>query len=88
MSRSIWKGPFSESYIFKEIYLAKKSNLKQKIILLRSKNSIIFPLFVGNIFSVYNGHKFVNIVVNKDMVGYKFGEFITTRKKAMHNNKK
>ena len=87
MSRSIWKGPFSESYIFKEIYNNSTQNTKIKPIILFSKNSIIFPIFIGKIFSVYNGNKYINIIVNKDMVGYKFGEFVTTRKKAIHNKK-
>ena len=87
MSRSIWKKPFSENYIFKEIYKNKNNNLKQKVIILHSKNSIIFPIFVGSIFAIYNGQKFVNLLVNKDMVGYRFGEFVSTRKKAVHNKK-
>lgn len=84
MSRSVWKNPFSESIIFKNIYINKKV---QKPLLIWSRNSTIFPVFVGNIFSVYNGKKFVNLQIHDDMVGYKFGEFVATRKKAIHKKK-
>ena len=30
-------------------------------------------------FSVYNGHKFIPVSVNEDMVGHKLGEFAPTR---------
>ena len=84
MSRSVWKNPFSESIIFKNIYINNKA---QKPFLILSRNSTIFPIFVGNIFSVYNGKKFVNLQIQDDMVGYKFGEFVATRKKAVHKKK-
>jgi small subunit ribosomal protein S19 len=84
MSRSIWKNPFSESIIFKNIYI---NNKDQKPFLILSRNSTIFPIFVGNIFSIYNGKKFVNLQIQDNMVGYKFGEFVATRKKAVHKKK-
>ena len=37
------------------------------------------PQFVGLTFSVYNGHKFIPVSVNEDMVGHKLGEFAPTR---------
>ena len=30
-------------------------------------------------FGVYNGHKFIPVAVNEQMVGHKFGEFAPTR---------
>lgn len=84
MSRSTWKKPFSESYIFKSIYL---NNNSQKPITLWSRNSLIFPSFIGKVFSVYNGKKFINIQVHEGMIGFKFGDFVVTRKKAIHNKK-
>ena len=42
-------------------------------------HSTILPQFVGLTFSVYNGHKFVPVSVNEDMVGHKLGEFAPTR---------
>jgi len=34
---------------------------------------------VGLTFGVYNGHKFIPVAVNEQMVGHKFGEFAPTR---------
>lgn len=84
MPRSCWKKPFSHSIIFKSIYLNDKL---QKPIILWSRNSIIFPAFVGITFSIYNGKKFVNLQIHEEMIGSKFGEFISTRKKAIHSKK-
>jgi len=84
MPRSIWKKPFSQSVIFKNLYL--NNNLQRPIIIF-SRNSVIFPRFVGCTFSVYNGKKFVNIQIHENMIGSKFGDFVATRKKAVHNKK-
>ena len=84
MPRSIWKKPFSQSIIFKNVYSNK--NL-QKPIILFSRNYVIFPVFIGATFSIYNGRKFVNIQIHETMVGSKFGDFVFTRKKAVHNKK-
>ena len=84
MPRSIWKKPSSQSIIFKNVYL---NNNLQKPITIFSRNSTIFPAFVGITFSVYNGKKFVNIQIYETMVGSKFGDFVFTRKKAVHNKK-
>lgn len=84
MPRSIWKKPFSQSAIFKSVYL---NNSLQKPIVLWSRNSIIFPIFLGITFSVYNGKKFINLQIHENMIGSRFGDFIPTRKKAIHNKK-
>jgi len=84
MPRSIWKKPFSDSLLFKNIYL---NNNSQKPIIIWSRNSVIFPSFIGSTFSIYNGKKFVSLQIYESMVGFKFGDFIATRKKAIHNKK-
>jgi len=84
MTRSSWKNPFSESKMFKNIYLNTDI---EKPIKIWNRNSVIFPVFVGRIFSIYNGRKFVNIRILDEMIGYKFGEFVSTRKKAVHKKK-
>ena len=81
MSRSIWKLPFSEipSPSF-------KAELKTKI---WSRRSMVLPHFVGESFLIYNGKLFVPLKVSESMIGHKFGEFATTRKKTIHKlNKK
>jgi len=34
---------------------------------------------VGNTFAVHNGHKFIPVYCNENMVGHKLGEFAPTR---------
>jgi small subunit ribosomal protein S19 len=49
-----------------------------------SKDSVIFPSFVGLIFSVLNGKRFLSLIITENMVGHKFGEFIVTKKHPVH----
>ena len=54
---------------------------KKPIIKTWSRRSTILPQFVGLTFAVYNGKKFVSVLVSEDMVGHKFGEFAPTSRK-------
>ncbi len=78
MARSVWKGPFVDGYVLKKAAKARESGRKE-IIKIWSRRSTILPQFVGLIFSVYNGKKFIPVQVNEEMVGHKFGEFSPTR---------
>lgn len=91
MTRSIWKGPFIDSYIVK---LARKKTQKplgttadqgtqlQKTSILHriwSRRSCILPQFVDSSVQVYNGKKWISLRITGEMVGHKFGEFASTR---------
>ncbi|WP_334128614.1 30S ribosomal protein S19 [Sneathiella sp.] len=78
MARSVWKGPFVDGYLLKKAEAARADSRKQ-IIKTWSRRSTILPQFVGLTFGVYNGQKFVPVLVDEDMVGHKFGEFSPTR---------
>jgi small subunit ribosomal protein S19 len=78
MSRSVWKGPFVDLYLLKKAETAQEAS-KAGPIKTWSRRSTILPQFVGLTFSVYNGHKFIPVSVNEDMVGHKLGEFAPTR---------
>ena len=78
MARSGWKGPFVDSYVLKKAESARATGRKE-IIRIWSRRSTILPQFVGLTFGVYNGRKFVPVLVTEDMVGHKFGEFSPTR---------
>ncbi|MEP3244453.1 MAG: 30S ribosomal protein S19 [Sneathiella sp.] len=78
MARSVWKGPFVDGYMLKKAETARESGKKQ-IIKTWSRRSTILPQFVGLTFGVYNGQKFVPVLVDEDMVGHKFGEFSPSR---------
>jgi len=57
---------------------ARESGRKD-IIRIWSRRSTILPQFVGLTFGVYNGRKFIPVLVTEDMIGHKFGEFSPTR---------
>ena len=87
MTRSLWKGPFTSDCILKQVYTNCRENSYYKLIKVWSRNSVIFPSFVGLSFEVYNGKKFSLIVAKQNMVGSRFGEFVFTRKMAKHKQK-
>ena len=55
MSRSVWKGPFVDSYVLKKAEKARESG-RNEVIKICSRRSTILPQFVGLTFGVYNGH--------------------------------
>jgi small subunit ribosomal protein S19 len=79
MARSIKKGPFVDTYLFKKAADAKKDQKGNKVIKTWSRRSTIVPEFIGLTFAVHNGKKFVPVYVTDNMVGHKFGEFSVTR---------
>jgi small subunit ribosomal protein S19 len=78
MSRSVWKGPFVEGQLLKKAEAARAAT-RNTVIKTWSRRSTILPQFVGLTFGVYNGQKFIPVLVTEDMIGHKFGEFSPTR---------
>ena len=78
MVRSVWKGPFVDSHLIKKVQTHLKES-KNKPIKTWSRRSTILPQFVGITFNVYNGKKFVPVLVSEEMVGQKLGEYAPTR---------
>ena len=64
---------------------ARKRN---EVIRTWSRRSTIIPQFVGLTFGVYNGKKFIPVLVTENMVGHKFGEFSPTRTFHGHSGDK
>ena len=78
MARSVWKGPFVDGDLLKKAENARASG-RNDIIKMWSRRSTILPQFVGLTFGVYNGRKFIPVLVTENMIGHKFGEFSPTR---------
>ena len=57
----------------------RASSGRNEVIKMWSRRSTILPQFVGLTFGVYNGHKFIPVLVTENMIGHKFGEFSPTR---------
>ena len=87
MPRSSWKIPFVDGYLLKKVKDYNGSSKKQ-IIKTWSRRSTILPQFVGVNFAVYNGKKFISVLVSEGMVGHKFGEFSLTRTFYSHSGDK
>jgi small subunit ribosomal protein S19 len=78
VTRSVWKGPIVDGYLLKKAETTRASGRKE-VIKTWSRRSTILPQFLGLTFGVHNGHKFIPVLVNEDMVGHKLGEFAPTR---------
>jgi len=76
--RSVWKGPFFDGYLLKKVEAVKASGRKD-VIKTWARRSTVIPQFVGMTFGVYNGQKFIPVLVSENMVGHKLGEFSPTR---------
>lgn len=114
MARSLWKGPFVDSFLFKKsnkfmntnqekqqgpvsmftsLQFSKEQKIQKNIkpssspTRVWSRRSFILPEFIDQFFEIHNGKQFISFQVNEDMVGHKFGEFASTRKKTLHKKK-
>ena len=85
MTRSTWKGPFISYKIKKKLTTTMKTNIPTKI---WSRSSTIIPQFIGKQVLVHNGRTFQQIKITNEMTGHKFGEFVQTKKKAIHKKMK
>lgn len=83
MTRSRWKGPFLGSSVLR-IFSLKKTKIW-------SRNSVIPHYLIGETIFVYNGKEFKRVLITREKIGFKFGEFSLTRKtvfKVKSNSKK
>ena len=118
MPRSLWKGPFLDSFLIKksgkfpkissretatrssgralDSGIATRSaaqmslrapRVSKKLTKVWSRRSVIIPEFIDQSFEIHNGKSFISLIVNEDMIGHKFGEFASTRKKTIHKKK-
>jgi len=86
MNRVKWKGPYIKTDLLKKIKnykLVSRNNIKTI-----SKNSTILPKFIGLTFRIYNGKTFTIVKIIDEMVGYKLGEFVSTRKQFSYKKNK
>jgi small subunit ribosomal protein S19 len=87
LARSVWKGPFVDGFLLKKAEASRASG-RNNVIKMWSRRSTILPQFVGLTFGVYNGKKFIPVLVTEDMIGHKFGEFSPTRTFMGHSGDK
>ena len=75
MTRSLWKGPFMDPSFIKLLYCKNK-----KISKIWSRSSVIPSALIGDTVFVHNGKEFKRIIITREKVGFKFGEFSFSRK--------
>jgi len=73
MSRSKWKQPFLKVSLIKDIFFKKTKKIF-------SKSSTIPSLLLYQTVQVYNGKMFKSVSITREKIGFKFGEFVNTRK--------
>ena len=57
------------------------------ICIIYKKNKYIQLKDLNKKFLIYNGKNLQKLIISKDMIGYKFGEFIMTRKVVIFKKK-
>lgn len=64
-----------------KLFLINKNLINNtKEIKIESRNLTILPSYVGKTVQVHNGKNFINLIIVREMVNHKLGEFIKTRK--------
>lgn len=81
MSRSKWKGPYIGSEKLNK-------NLKKQSNLILPRNMEITPKLIGLTVKIHNGKEYKEMTVKNEIIGYKFGEFVFTRRKFSFKKKK
>lgn len=79
MSRSSWKPVLIDNNLI---------NSKKRIKKIYSRNLTITKDYIDLTVQIYNGTRYFEIIVNKNMIGHKFGEFSPSRIKPTHKVKK
>lgn len=63
-----------------------KKIAKKKAIKTHKRHLVIVPKMVGMRIGIYNGKTFVQLDVEKEMLGHRLGEFSVTRNKVKHGS--
>jgi small subunit ribosomal protein S19 len=83
MTRSAWKHP----HISPKLELMALENESQQILKTYERSATITPELISTKVRVHNGCRFVVVAVTENHVGFKFGQFVLTRKKGYHKKK-
>ncbi len=86
MSRSLKKGLFVDPKLLKKVQAKSKDD--RQAIKTWARSSTIAPEFVDHTIAVHNGKVHIPVFITENMVGYKLGEFASTRKFRSHGGRK
>jgi len=81
VARSVWKNKFFTKSVWSTILdIHYKKSLKKLKKLIYSRNSSIPYCFINTRVYVHKGNSSKKLTINRNVVGYKFGEFSFTKK--------
>ena len=86
MTRSLYKGPFIDNKLLMNLIIAKNKNINT--LYTRSRSSVITFDFMNFTIYIYNGKNYFPIKIKENMLGYKLGDFIFTKKRMQFRKKK
>lgn len=75
--RSHWKIPYLSNIFLR--FLKKTNNKRKFKIKTQNRNSFIPSTLLTKTLNIYNGRKYQPIIIKKEMVGHKIGEFGITK---------
>jgi len=78
--RKIFTRGFTDQ---EKLFLTKLE--KNKIIKTQCRDMIVLPLMVGKTIRIHKGNDYVQVLIEPEMIGHYFGEFVLTRKKVEHH---
>lgn len=52
------------------------------------RNTSLVPKALHKNFVVYNGSKFINVIISEEIIGHKLGEFCQSRRRYTYKKKK
>lgn len=79
--RSLWKGFFIDNSLTADKIASKKNYFK-----VWSRNTTISKYLLNKTIYVYNGKTFEKLYITGDMLGFKIGDFVFTRKYIFKQN--
>jgi small subunit ribosomal protein S19 len=83
MTRSAYKVPHTA------LALKRSDTLKKAAFLeVYQRSSTILPEMIGRSVKVHTGQNFVKLQISEHTVGFKYGEFAPTKKRALYKKKK
>jgi len=80
MARSKWKIPHVNLKLLKKSFFSKEKKIK-----IWNRSLTIPSILVNKTILVHSGNTFKSVFITREKVGFKFGEFVFTRK---HGKKK
>ena len=88
--RSLKRGflPRQQKVLDKMRKLNKEGTKDGRPVVVRThcRDMIVIPEMVGTTFGIYDGHNFVEVKIEPEMLGHYFGEYAPTRQRVQHGD--